>query len=411
MSKSLQNGVDPVELIDLYGADATRFALAREAGQRQDIRIKPIRDGRHEQTEQARNFANKIWNASRFALMNLEGYTPPTEDPTPTALPDRWILSRLATTAQQVNDGLATYNLDDAARALQEFFWDDLCDWYIEAAKPRLNTGPHRSESFAFGDPTPSPDAAGEGEPEGAGPKAPLPPSHPQAGTRERGLGDRGHADARHVLWFTLERTLRLLHPIMPFLTETIWQSLPAAADRAGVEFLMLAAYPEPDTLTAFRDPGAEDAWALVQEITRAIRNLATENNLKKGSPAYFAPIDAAARATAAENAPTVEFLTRFAPLTLDSAPDDALIAPTPYGDVRLARPQATADEVLEQRSRIEADLAKLEKDLAGLTVRLDNTDFAVRAPEAVVTRARLQAAELTDKKAKLLERLSTLGG
>ncbi|MES2464184.1 MAG: valine--tRNA ligase, partial [Armatimonadota bacterium] len=164
MSKSLGNGVDPIDLIELYGADALRFALAREAGQRQDIRIKPIKDGRHEQAEQARNFANKIWNASRFALLNLEGYTPPAEAPKPTALVDRWILSRLGETARLVADGFATYNLDDAARALYEFFWDDFCDWYIEAAKPRLN---------ATLTPSPSP-ADGRGEQELDSPSARL---------------------------------------------------------------------------------------------------------------------------------------------------------------------------------------------------------------------------------------------
>ena len=369
MSKSLGNGVDPIDLIDLYGADALRFALAREAGQRQDIRIKPIKDGRHEQAEQARNFANKIWNASRFALLNLEGYTPPAEAPKPTALVDRWILSRLGETARLVADGFATYNLDDSARALYEFFWDDFCDWYIEAAKPRLNTTLT---------PSPSP-ADGRGEPE----------------------------DARHVLWFTLERTLRLLHPIMPYLTETIWQNLPGAKELSGVEFLMQAAYPEASDFP--KDTAAESDWALVQEVTRAIRNLQAGSNLKKGGPVYFTPANETARATAQANAALIEFLTRFSPLTLENAPDDALLAPTPYGDVRLPKPEATAEEIMEQHSRIIAELAKIEKDLLGLTTRLSDPNFAARAPEAVVNKARQQAAELTDKQAKLTEQLGTL--
>ncbi|MBC8104305.1 MAG: valine--tRNA ligase [Cytophagales bacterium] len=363
MSKSLGNGVDPLDLIDLYGADALRFALAREAGQRQDIRIKPIKDGRHEQVEQARNFANKIWNASRFALLNLEGYTPPPLAPQPTALVDRWILSRLGETARRVAEGLATYNLDDAARALYEFFWDDFCDWYIEAAKPRLSS---------------SPPAPGEAA-----------------------------AEARHVLWFTLERTLRLLHPIMPYLTETIWQSLPGVKEQAGVEFLMQAAYPEAGDFP--RDESAEEEWALVQEVTRAIRNLQAGSNLKKGGPAYFTPTDPATRATAQANAALIEFLTRFAPLTFEDAPGDALLAPTRYGDVRLPKPSVTEEEILEQRSRVQSDLLKIEKDLSGLTTRLSDPTFAARAPEAVVSKARQQAAELTDKRDKLTERLATL--
>jgi valyl-tRNA synthetase len=357
MSKSLGNGVDPIDLIELYGADALRFALAREAGQRQDIRIKPIKDGRHEQAEQARNFANKIWNASRFALMNLEGYTPPTEAPKPTALVDRWILSRLGETAHLVAEGFGTYNLDDAARALYEFFWDDFCDWYIEAAKPRFQ-GAEANE-------------------------------------------------AKHVLWFTLERTLRLLHPVMPYLTETIWQNLPGAKEQSGVEFLMQASYPEAADFP--KDATAESDWALVQEVTRAIRNLQAGNNLKKGGPAYFTAANGTALTTAQANAALIEFLTRFSPLTFENGPEDSLLAPTAYGDVRLPKPQASPEDILEQRSRIIAELAKIEKDLLGLTTRLSDPKFAERAPEAVVNKARTQAAELTDKQTKLNEQLATL--
>ncbi len=358
MSKMRGNGVDPVDLIELYGADATRFALASQAGLRQDIRFKPIRDGRHEQVEQARNFANKIWNASRFALMNLEGYTPPASDPQPAELVDRWILSRLDATTAAVNEGLSTYNLDDAARALYQFFWDDFCDWYIEAAKPRLN--------------------------------------------------DPATADsARHVLWFTLERTLRLLHPIMPYLTETIWQTLPGAKEQAGVEFLMFAPFPQ-EGITP-RDEAAEREWALVQEVVRSIRNLQAQNNLKKSGPAFFLPADAAVRATAQASAPLIEFLARFSPLTLEVGPEDALLAPTPYGDVRLPRPQASEEEIAQQVQRIQADIAKAEKDLAGLTARLSDTKFTERAPAAVLEKTRQQAAELTEKRDKLAERLAQL--
>ena len=387
MSKSLGNGVDPVDLINLYGADALRFMLMREAGQRQDIRIKPIRDEKQEQGERARNFCNKIWNASRFALMNLEGFgfrasgfgqteragasPAPTEEsgvgagldpaltPDPAlsseALIDRWILSRLDATAEAVNAALATYNMDDAARAMYEFFWDDFCDWYIEAAKPRF-----------------------QGE---------------------------GASEAKQVLWFTLERALRLMHPILPFLTEAIWQALPGAKEAAGVEFLMLAPFPQAGV--AARDIQAEAEWAAVQEVTRAIRNLQGENNLKKGGPAYFAPAEDAARAVIEANAPIIEFLTRFAPLTIGRGEGDILLSPTRYGDVILPRPPASAEDLAAEKGRIEKELAKIEKDLAGLMGRLENPAFVDSAPEAVVTKARQQAAELEDKKAKLSERLT----
>ena len=357
MSKSLGNGVDPVELINLYGADALRFALMREAGQRQDIRVKPIRDGKQEQGEQARNFCNKIWNASRFALQS--GMTLPEQEAAPasTTLVDRWILSRLSATAETVNNAFATYNMDDAARALYEFFWDDFCDWYIEAAKPRLN-----------------------------------------------GVEGAETSNAKAVLGFVLERTLRLMHPIMPYITEAIWQSLPGAKAVAGVEYLMFAPFPTADI--APRDMAAEAEWALVQEVTRTIRNLQAENNLKKGGAAYFVPADDNARAIAEANAPIIEFLTRFVPLTIGESSGDTVAMPTRFGEVRLPRPEATAAEKAQERTRLEKELAKVEKDLSGLLPRLANPDFAASAPPAVVEKAKAQAAELQDKQAKLKRRL-----
>jgi valyl-tRNA synthetase len=362
MSKSKGNGVDPVDLIDLYGADALRYALMSRAGQVQDIKVKPIKDGKQEQVEQARNFANKIWNASRFALMNLGDYTPPQHDPEPSALVDRWILSRLDATAHTINRAFDTYNMDEAARAIYEFFWDDLCDWYIEAAKPRLG-----------GREAPSAEAE----------------------------------QAKHVLWFALERSLRLLHPIMPYLTEAIWQNLPSAKAHSRSEFLMNVAFPKGMGL---RDEDAEAEWAVVQEVTRALRNLQAENNLKKGGEAFFTPADADLRAIATANQPLIEFLTRFAPVTIGAGPTDGLLAPTRFGDVRLPRPEATAEDRALEKARIEKEIAKVDKDLAGLESRLSSPAFAASAPEAIVAKARGQAADLNDKREKLTERLTAMG-
>lgn len=360
MSKSKGNGVDPVEIIDLYGADALRFALAREAGLRQDIRIRPVKDGRQEQGEQARNFCNKIWNASRFALLNLGDYAPPRGDaPTPTTLVDRWILSRLDATAETVNNALETYNLDDAARALYEFFWDEFCDWYVEAAKPRFTASGADADA------------------------------------------------ARHVLWYTLERSLRLMHPILPYLTEAIWQALPGAKSAAGVDFLMFAPFPRAGD--APRDAQAESDWAVVQEVVRATRNTQAENNLKRGGPVYFAPSDETARTAAEGSAAIIEFLTRYAPLTLGEGEGETLVAPTRFGDVRLPRPEASLEDIAAEKARLQKELAKVEKDLAGLAPRLSNPQFIASAPEAVIAKARAQESELNDRKAKLTERLGQL--
>ncbi|MBC8138607.1 MAG: valine--tRNA ligase [Fibrella sp.] len=363
MSKTKGNGIDPVDLIELYGADAVRFALAREAGQRQDMRIKPIKDGKQEQVELARNFAGKIWNASRFVLMNLGDFRPAgrTEPPARTLqLVDRWIISRLNATTKIVNDSLATYNLDDAARALYEFFWDDFCDWYVEAVKPRL-------------------------------------------------AGD-GADQAKAVLWFTLESSLRLLHPIMPYLTEAIWQTVPGAKEVAGKEFLMFAQFPEPDP--AYWHPDAERDFPVLQDTVRAIRNLRAENSIKgSGGEVFIAFNDEANRALLADadNAALVRSLARVETITLAEGPTDGYLAATKYGTVRLPRPEVSAEELAQERARIEKELAKIEKDKAGLTVRLENPEFLARSPQPVVEKARAQAAELDEKRTKLSERLAQI--
>jgi valyl-tRNA synthetase len=372
MSKSKGNGVDPVDLIELYGADALRFTLAREAGMRQDIRFKPIKNGKQEQVEQARNFANKIWNASRFALLNLEGYTPPADAPQPTALVDRWILSRLDATAEAVNAGFETYNVDDAARALFEFFWDDFCDWYIEAAKFYLTS-----------------DAADQ---------------------------------TKHVLWYTLEQSLRLLHPIMPYLTEAIWQSLPGAKENAGKDYLMFAAFPEAGRFDSIEphlvtqngftmrwDDEQSISWDVVQTIVRSIRALQAENNLKKGGEAYFEPSDALAQHVAELHKDLIKSLTRTT-LLIEKGPANALLSATTHGTVRIARPEASPEEIAAEKARIERDLAKIDKDLAGLNARLSDEKFTGSAPEAVVAKARQQQAELNERREKLSERLAQLG-
>jgi valyl-tRNA synthetase len=354
MSKSKGNGIDPVDLIDLYGADALRFSLLREAGQRQDIRFKPIKNERQEQVEQARNFANKIWNASRFVLMNLpETHPQPQPSDSPASrgpkggesLAGRWILSRLAAAVEAVDGGLSTYNMDDAARAAYQFFWDDFCDWYVEAAKPTLET----------------------------------------EATRQRVL-------------YVLEEALKLLHPLLPHLTETIWQALPSERG-----FLMNERFPA----TGQRDEQAETEFAMIQEIVTAIRTLQATHNLKKGSEAFVLPT-AESQGVLAENVSLIEFLTRST-LTLSAGPDDGFLQPTRFGDVRLPRPQASLEEAAAEKKRIEGELIKLEKDLAGLDARLSDPSFSQRAPEAVITKTRAQHAELTEKKQKLTERLSQL--
>ncbi|MBC8141534.1 MAG: class I tRNA ligase family protein [Armatimonadetes bacterium] len=337
------------------------------------MRIKPIKDGKQEQVEQARNFANKIWNASRFVLISLgEGFVPRAEIPAPQTLTDRWILSRLSVTAETVNAAFDSYNLDDAARALYEFFWDDFCDWYVEAAKPRLQA--------------------------------------------------EASADAvRQLLYHVLEQTLRLLHPIMPYLTEAIWQTLrspssanvatlPGAKTLTGKAFLMFA--PFPTASVAPRDETAEGDLAILQETIRAIRNLRSENNVKgAGGEAFVSPGDDEVRALLADadNAALVRFLARVETVTIGDGDANGYLAATKYGTVRIPRPEATPEELAQERLRLEKELAKIEKDRPGLSARLENPDFLARSPAPVIEKAQAQAADLDERKAKLSERLAQL--
>src|SRR5262249_15385697 len=194
MSKSAGNGIDPVDIIDLYGADALRFTLASSATETQDLRMPvekaTLADGRQvntsERFEQGRTFPNKFWNAARFALMNLEGFSPAPVDWDALSIEDRWILSRLHEVAATTTEHLESFRFSEAARGLRDFTWDDFCDWYLEFIKGRLR------------DPETRP-------------------------------------TAQRVLATALDGLCRLLHPIMPFVTEQVWQALAQVAPRRGL--------------------------------------------------------------------------------------------------------------------------------------------------------------------------------
>ncbi|MBC7104896.1 MAG: valine--tRNA ligase, partial [Firmicutes bacterium] len=225
MSKSLGNGVDPMEVVESHGADALRFMLVTGNTPGHDLRF------HFERLEGARNFANKLWNAARFVLMNLEGYRP--DGPSlPYELADRWILSRLAETVARVTAGLEAYELGEAARAVYEFVWDEFCDWYIELAKPRLY-----------------------------------------------GAEAERRVTAQHVLVTVLRTAVELLHPFMPHIAEEIWQQLPGRG-----ETVMRA--PWPAARPEWRDPAAEERMAPVMDLTRAIRSLRAAMNVPRGARA-----------------------------------------------------------------------------------------------------------------------------
>jgi valyl-tRNA synthetase len=364
MSKSAGNGIDPLPLIERYGADALRFALVREvAGAGQDIRLDYDRsDGSSGTVETARNFANKLWNATRFALMNLGGETPASlGEPVAAELEseDRWILSRLARTAEQAAELYGSYRLGEAAKLLYEFAWNDLCDQYIEWAKPRL---------------------AGD-----------------DAGARRA---------ARRVLAHSLEALLVLLHPLMPHLTEELWHAVTGAEATA---FLALQAWPEPDA--GWIDEGHEQAFQFGIEAVRALRNLRALSGVKpserlpvgihSGSPERQAFLEA--------NQGKILRLVGGSDLALDPKPAAGQLLGIVDSDaqVSLTVPQQSLEAL---RVRLEKDLAKAEKEIQGLAGRLANPNFAGKAPPEVVAECRANLAEAEAQAALARGRLQGLG-
>jgi valyl-tRNA synthetase len=348
MSKSAGNGIDPLLLIERYGADALRFALVREvAGAGQDIRLDYDRTTDTSVTvEAARNFANKLFNATRFALMNLGGETPTSlGEPVLAELEseDRWILSRLTRTSTQAAELYGSYRLGEAAKLLYEFAWNDLCDQYIEWAKPRL-----------FGD-----DAA-------------------------------ARTAARRVLARSLEALLVMLHPLMPHLSEDLWHAVTGAE---ASEFLALQRWPQPDPV--WLDASHESAFQFGIDAVRAIRNLRALSGVK---PSEKLPIGihtptADRQAFVVANQEKISRLVGASALHWEAEPTAGQLLGIVDSDaqVGLTVPQQSLDALKE---RLQKDLAKVDKEIAGLQGRLANPNFAGKAPPEVVAECQANLAE-----------------
>jgi valyl-tRNA synthetase len=367
MSKSKGNGIDPIELLDKYGTDALRYALVREVvGAGQDIRLAYDRKtGESASVEAARNFANKIWNASRFVLMNLEGQTPAQlGSPVPEALElaDRWILSRLHSTATQVIEELEAYGLGEGARLLYSLIWDDFCDWYIELAKPRL-----RGEDLA------------------------------------------SKRTAQQVLATVLETILRLLHPWMPHVTEEVWQLLTQANQTTSIS---VQPYPTPDP--SWVNPQLEREFGLVTQVITSLRNLRAEAGLK--------PHQTIAALLVTEDPEEQRILTAAQAYIRELAKVESLeiagslateprqVAAAVVGTVQVLVPLAGLVDVEALRAKLQKDLAKLEKEAQGIRTRLENPTFLSRANPEVVQASRKQLAELEAQRQLLQARLEKLG-
>ena len=338
MSKSLGNGIDPLEMAEKYGADALRFNLITGNSPGNDMRFFV------EKCEAMRNFANKIWNASRFVMMNLS--IDKVQLPEKLELEDKWVLSRLNTLIREVTDNLEAYELGVASAKIYDFIWDTYCDWYIELTKTRLN-----------------------GEDEAA------------------------RLAAENVLCYVLLRIMELLHPFMPFITEEIYQALPHTAEDKG-EFIMLQKWPEYRDELSF--PREEEAMGLIIDAITAIRAHRNEMNVAPSKKVHYT----IATAHADTFARGISFFKRLASAS-DVTVADANI-PTPDGSIevvthaaRVLMPLAELVDFEKELARIAKEKANAEKQLAGIENKLSNQGFIAKAPEAVVNGAREDAAKL----------------
>ena len=354
MSKSLGNGIDPVEVIDKYGADTLRFMLVTGNTPGNDMRFYWAR------VEAARNFANKLWNASRFMLMNLQGFdrsfVPKAEDYT---LADRWILSRYARTSAVVTENLEKFELGEAARAIYEFIWGEFCDWYIELVKPRLY--------------------AEEGD---------------------------SRRTAQYVLGYVLERTLRLLHPFMPFITEEIWQHIPHEG-----KSIMTAPWPTGEE--TWLDKENEASMEAIMEVIKAIRNMRAEVNAAPGkkSEAILHFSDAAQQAVFTANDGYLHALAEADPVTILSPtaerPENAMTAAA--GGVEIYLPLKGLIDMEKETARLSKELDGLTKEIARTEGKLANKKFVTKAPVAVVAKEREKLQDYEEKKRVVEERLRYL--
>ena len=349
MSKSLGNGIDPLEVIDQYGADALRFTLATGNSPGNDMRFSDTR------VEASRNFANKIWNAARFILMNLSDDEPAPHIPENLALEDKWILSRFNALAMGVTDALEKYELGMAVQKLYDFIWDVFCDWYIEIAKIRLN-----------------------------------------------GSDEAAKQTVKAVLVYVMSNTLKLLHPFMPFITEEIWQALPHTG-----ESIMISEWVKADD--ALRFSAEEEEMERIMSAIKAVRNRRAEMNVAPSKKAKIF-IETAYADTFEKGKVFFERLASASEVEVGAKFDDMDDAVSIITEsARMYIPMAELVDFQAEIARLQKEKAGVEKELAMVNGKLSNENFVSKAPAAVVEGQRQSKARLEEKLALLDESLQNL--
>ncbi len=345
MSKSTGNVIDPLEMIDKYGCDALRFTLAAFAAMGRDIRLSEAR------IEGYRHFVNKLWNAARFALMNLEGDPKEPSAVAATGLHHRWMLSRLEGMKQEVARAFAGYHFNEASQSLYSFIWQEFCDWYLEMIKLDMQGGEQEREA------------------------------------------------ARRVLLTVLSETLVLLHPIMPFVTQEIWSVLPG---ERGAD-IALAPYPEARPQCA--DARAEGEMKLLQDVIVGLRNIRGELNIPPSVEltAVLRTSTDEAKAVLEANSDHIRRLARIGAISVGprvQAPKASAAAVAPGVEIRV--PLEGAVDFGQELARLDKELAKIEKDYAVVQKKLNNEGFLANAPAEVVDKEREKLAVMDEKRAKL---------
>ncbi len=371
MSKSLGNGIDPIEVVDLFGADALRFTLLSSAGVGTDIQLDP--DDLEASFSPGRNFANKLWNAGRFALMTLG------DDPVPTVadvngaleLEDRWILSRLQRTTESVTEGLERFRLHEVSERLYHFVWGDFADWYLELIKPRM-----------------------QGK-----------------------SGDDSLQAARATLVAVLDGILRLLHPLTPFVTSALWERLPWPAGADRPEALIVAPWPELDA--SLVDEESERRLGELQELVTQVRSLRKEYSVPEGSGITLRlnGVEGPFKTVVEEQGATLQRLARVDTCELNEDGDRHTAGSTGAvgahavlkNGVEVFIPLEGVIDIARELERLQEEVDRLDAQVEGTRTKLSNDGFLKGAPPDIVDREREKQSSFEEQLNKLRGKLSSL--